>query len=225
MRIVVDSRERQSDVPRLLAQSDLTVEFRRLAAGDYAVGGGAVVERKTVRGLHLDLVAGRLWRQLGVLRRRARLPYLLVEGADLDDGPIGDASVRGGLLAAMDLGVPVICSKSAEESAMWLRLQARRRQTRAPSSRPAFAHRPKTDAGAHAAEAALASVPSISVVTAQALLDHFGSLAAVAAADPREWRQAPGVGLKRSNALLTTLRAPATTSRSRQRRERRGPST
>jgi ERCC4-type nuclease len=59
MRIVVDLRERGSGVPALLIEHGVDVELRRLSAGDYAVGGGGVVERKTVRGLHLDLVTGR----------------------------------------------------------------------------------------------------------------------------------------------------------------------
>ena len=225
MRVVANVRETNSGVPALLARLGVKIVLRRLSVGDYAVGGGAIVERKTVRGLHLDLVAGRFWRQLGFFRRRARLPYLLVEGVNLDDGPLTPNAIRGALLAAADQGVSLVRSSSPSDSAAWLRLLCARRQNGSPRNRAPYANRPKCSAGPAAAEAALAAIPGISTVTARALLDHFGSLAAVVAADPREWRQVQGLGPSRSDALLTTLCAPSTTSRSRRSRERRGLST
>ena len=222
MRVVVDIRERGSGVPEHLADRGITVEFKSLSVGDYVVGNGAIVARKTVRGLHLDLVAGRFWRQLGLLRRNARMPYLLLEGPDLDRGPLGAEAIRRACLAVIDLGVPVIRSTNAHDSALSLQLLAQRRQKGAARYRPAYAHRPKAPPGAGAAEAALSAVPR---VTARAFLAHFGSLAAVIAADPREWQRVSGDGPQRANALLTTLRAPSATNRSRRRRERSGPST
>jgi Fanconi anemia group M protein len=201
------------------------VDVKALRVADYAVGRGALVERKAVSDLHATIVEGRLWRQVGQLRRAASMPYLLVEVWDLDDGPLTAEAVRGALLAVTDLGVAVIRSADTTDSARWLRLLALRRQSPAARYRPVYAQRPKAPAGLRAAEAALSAVPRISTVTAQALLDHFGSLAAVVAADPTEWEQVPGVGPARARALASTLRAPFTTSRSRRRRERRGPST
>ena len=43
---------------RLLCQTGVTVARRQLWAGDYEVGDLAIVERKTVRGLHLAIVNG-----------------------------------------------------------------------------------------------------------------------------------------------------------------------
>jgi ERCC4-type nuclease len=161
MRIVADGRERASGVPALLVEQGVDVEPRCLGAGDYSVGGGGVVERKTVRGLHLDLVAGRFWRQFGLVRRHAAMPYLLVEGVRLDDGPLSAAAIRGACLAAADLGVPVLRSSSPADSALWIRLLAAHRQAGARHARAAYAGRPKTPAGPVSAEAALAAVPGI----------------------------------------------------------------
>jgi ERCC4-type nuclease len=214
VRIVVDARERGSGVPLLLQRHGLNVELKRLKVGDYAVGAGAVVERKTIRGLQLDVIEGRFWRQLGRLRHGARLPYLLLEGGALDRGPLGANAIRGALLAAADLGIAVIRSVDPIDSALWLRLLAERRQVGTARYRPAYAQRPKAPVGVGAAEAALSAIPKVSSVTARALLAEFGSLAAVVAADPREWQRVPGVGPQRARALLTTIRVPGTTSRS-----------
>jgi ERCC4-type nuclease len=73
--IVADERERPSGLPRLLEEQGVDVDLKRLGAGDYSLGGGAIVERKTVHGFHLDIIQGRFWWQLGQLCRSASIPY------------------------------------------------------------------------------------------------------------------------------------------------------
>jgi len=214
MRVFADIHERGSGVPTLLSERGLTWEMKSLRIGEYHVGGGGVVERKTVRGLHTAIAQGTFWRQLGRLRRGARIPYLLIEGENLDNGPLTPKAVRGACLAVLDLGVGLIRTTEAYDSARWLHDLAQRRQTRTSRNRPPYAQRPKAPPGPAAAEAALSAVPRVSAVSARALLEHFGSLAAVVAAEPREWRQVRGIGAARARALDATIRAPYTTSRS-----------
>ncbi len=223
--VVVDTREPSSGVPRFLGELGLTFETRRLWAGDYEVGDRAIVERKTVRGLHAALLGGTFWPQLGRVREVARFPYLLIEGENLDDGPLAPAAIRGVCVAVMDLGVGVVRSTGAKDSALWLqRLAVRRAQVRFRNF-PAYAQRPKREPGFPAAEAALACVAGISRVYAQALLSHFGTLAAVAQASAEDLQRVTGIGPSRANALTATFHAAPTASRSRQSRERRDPST
>jgi DNA excision repair protein ERCC-4 len=223
--VIADTHERPSGVPRLLRELGIAVETRRLWAGDYELGECAIVERKTVRGLHAAVIQGKFWPLLGRVREAARFPYLLVEGRDLDDGPLTPAAIRGVCVALMDLGVDVIRSTGPRDSALWLHRLAQRRGEVRYRNHPAYAQRPKREAGTPAAEAALASVPGISRVYAQALLDRFGTLAAVVTAGPSEWQQVTGIGPARASALTATFRTPYTTSRSRRSRERRDPST
>jgi ERCC4-type nuclease len=68
VRIVADVRERFSGVPRLLSGTGLDVTMEWLRCGDRAAGGGALVERKRVRGMHAAIVAGTFWPQIGRLR-------------------------------------------------------------------------------------------------------------------------------------------------------------
>jgi ERCC4-type nuclease len=170
------------------------------------------VERKTVRGLHAAVIHGTFWPQLGRLREGTRFAYLLIEGTDLDDGPLATNAIRGVCLALMDLGIDIIRSTDARDSALWLHRLVERRARFGYRDRPAYAQRPKREAGAPAAEAALASVPGISRVCAQALLSHFGSLAAVARANPNDWQRVPGIGPTRADALATTFRTRHTAS-------------
>jgi DNA excision repair protein ERCC-4 len=185
VRVVADSREPDVTVQHLAALG-VAVERRRLGAGDYQIGDKAIVERKTVGGLHAAVTGGTFWPQLGRVRRVARFPYLLIEGTALDRGPLSEAAVRGVCVAVMDLGVCVIRSMDARDSALWLHRLAERRARVRYRNQPAYAQRPKREVGGPAAEGALGAVPGISAVSAQALLGHFGSLAAVARSEPAE---------------------------------------
>jgi len=53
----------------------------------------------------------------------------------------------------------------------------------------------------------LAAIPGISFATARALLEHFGSMRAVLAADPSDWVRVRGVGPVRAEALAVALSA------------------
>ena len=177
------------------------MEVARLTTGDYDLGNGVLVERKTVADLHLSLERGRLWRQIGDLRRVAALPYLLVEGHELDAGSITPAGIRGACLAVVGQGVALIRSDSADDSATWLRLLALRTcGTRPGRDRPVYAQRLKAPREL-VPEAMLAAVPGISVRAARALLDRFGSVSAVLRAGETEWLEVPGIGPRRATAL------------------------
>jgi ERCC4-type nuclease len=215
--------------PRVIAEQlqglGAAVVRHSLPTGDYLTD-EVIIERKTVRDLHLTLVSGRLWDQLGRMRATGRRPYLLLEGPSLDDGPLAPAAVRGALLASIDQGIPVLRSESQADSVLWIvRVAVRAGRTRPAPNRPAYAQRPKSAGPATAAEAALASIPSISTRCARTLLKHFGSVAAVADASPDRLLEVPGIGGYRAAKIAETLNGSHSPYRSRQSRERQDPST
>lgn len=120
LRIVADLCEVPSRIPAMLEELGADVEIRPLAAGDYVLELGWVVERKTVRDLHGSVLAGRFWTQIGKLRREARRPCLLIEGPDLDAGELSPNAVRGVCVTVLDVGVAILPSRDAADSARWL---------------------------------------------------------------------------------------------------------
>ncbi len=201
--VVADVRELPSGVPKRLEEAGVRVVRQRLPVGDYIVGPGAVVERKTVLGLHKSLIEGRFWRQMGHLRRVA-WPYLLVDGVDLAAGPVDAAALRGLWIAASDLGIVVLRSNDPIDSARWLRHVAKRRQNPRHRDRPMYAQR-FGRARPNPAEEALSAAPGLSVKTARALLSRYGSLAAVLGAEPAEWQLIPGVGPQKAASLASMV--------------------
>jgi len=206
VRILVDVHERQSGISETLAELGAEVEVVALPAGDYAVGEDTLVERKRVLDLHAAITKGRLWPQMAKLRAASAFPYLLVEGTDLDRGPLHPNAIRGACLAVIDQGIALLRSGQQRDSALWLhRLAVRCQRTELPADRPAYAQRPATGEGP---EAMLAAVPGISTVTARALLERFGSVAGVLAAEPADWLSVEGVGPERARALAAILHSP-----------------
>ncbi len=144
--------------------------------------------------------------QLGKLRAACAFPYLLVEGTDIDRGPLHHNAVRGACLAVIDQGIALLRSGYQRDSALWIhRLAVRCQQVEPAAERPAYAQRPRPKPGDETAEALLAAVPGISTTSARALLERFGSVAAVVAADPVEWLTVPGIGPERARALAETF--------------------
>jgi ERCC4-type nuclease len=190
----------------MLEELGVDVEVTPLNTGDYAVGADTIVERKQISDLHGAIINGRFWGQIGGLRAACSFPYLLVEGENLDRGPLSKSSVRGACLAVVDLGVALIRSTHTHDSALWLhRLAVRRQRFEPPPDRPLYSQRPKPKTSNGTSEAVLAAIPGISAATAQALLSRFGSLSAVLAASPTEWRGVAGVGPARADALSSAL--------------------
>jgi ERCC4-type nuclease len=204
-RIIADVFERRSGLIDLLREQRVEVEIRALPAGDYALSGAVLLERKTVSDLHESIVCGRFWPQLGKLRRGCRASYFLVEGPDLDAGPLRANAVRGACLASVAQGVRLLRSDNPADSARWIAVLARRTERSSGRNRPPYAQRLKPqpdDAG----EAMLAAVPGISVKLARRLLSRFGSPAGVFAADLDSWVGVPGMGPTRAAALQRALR-------------------
>ena len=148
----------------------------------------------------------------GVIAKDYRVRLLLVEGTDIDRGPLHHNAVRGVCLAVIDQGIALLRSGYQRDSALWIhRLAVRCQELEPAAERPAYAQRPRAKPGDETAEALLASVPGISTTSARALLEHFGSVAAIVNADRAEWLTVTGIAPLRARALEETFHLRRTT--------------
>ena len=74
--ITADMHERASRIPSFIEELGAQVEIRALTRGDYVVGPGTVVERKTIYDLHRSIMNGRLWHQMRKIRAAGNSPTL-----------------------------------------------------------------------------------------------------------------------------------------------------
>jgi ERCC4-type nuclease len=201
--VVFDHREIRSGVPAALAAAGIAVSPEQLPAGDYVLSDRLVVERKTGADLAASIKSRRLFEQVERLRAAYPAVVLVVEGEPVH---IAEASWKGALGRALAAGVAVLRTEDPRDTATWL-ARLYRQEGGAPS--PARARpqpRRPVDDLAVVAEDVLSCLPGISTVGARRLLAHFGSLAAVFAADERELRRVPGIGPVRGGALARLFR-------------------
>jgi len=195
--IDADVGELRSGVPDALRAMGAVIRISQLRACDYLVGEDIGVERKSVPDLHYSIANRRPWSQLATYRGSLRRIYLLVEGANLDDGHTSSAGVRGALLEIGERGVTVVRSTDASDSAAWLHRLAVRAQRQGHVPRP----RARRYARGRSPVELVAGIPGIGPSRARRLLDEFGSIGGLEAAPPLELQRVSGVG----PALATTI--------------------
>ncbi|MDQ4101361.1 MAG: heavy metal resistance protein CzcA, partial [Thermoproteota archaeon] len=135
VRIVVDERERNSNIPELLKNSGAVIDFTQLKVGDYIVSSETAVERKTVRDLINSIYDGRLFLQCSDLVKHYQKPLLVVQGniAELAEIPEDVQETDSKLhtermllaydaliTVAMEFRIPTIHTPSAEHTAQLL---------------------------------------------------------------------------------------------------------
>jgi ERCC4-type nuclease len=198
--IVVDVGELRSGVPDVLRASGAKVRVETLAVADYLVRDSIGVERKTVRDFHRSIANGRLWTQLLGCRKVLDRTYLIVEGLDLDRGCLTSGGIRGAVLEIGDRGVTVLRSTDPADTARWLmRISIRLNRRAAAVRRVRRYPRRATPLSL------LSVVPGIGPQTAANLIDHFGSIRAIAGAAPSDLEQVDGVGPQRAAVLARIL--------------------
>jgi DNA excision repair protein ERCC-4 len=202
--VLLDHREMRSGIPATLAAWGIDSVPEQLPAGDYILSDRLVVERKTGSDLASSIKDRRLFEQIDRLSAAYARVVLIVEGEPVH---ISQASWKGALARVLVAGVSVLRTEDPRDTAAWL-ARLYRLEGKGPSEprgrpRP---RRPTGDLGA-VAEDVLTCLPGISTVGARRLLAHFGSLAAVFAADEAELRRVTGIGPLRGAALARLFRA------------------
>lgn len=178
-----------------------------LPCGDYCLGDALGVERKTAADLARSIIDGRLFRQIGSLRRSYRRPILLVEG--LCDGAavvgVSWPALRGALVnVSVSFGVPVLRSTDAGDSAALIATAARQLcdPLDIPYVRPGY----RPAGWRRRALYILQGLPGIGPRRARALLEQFGSVAAVVTADASALADVAGIGDAVARSVHEALR-------------------
>lgn len=131
LKIIADTREKNSLVISELHELGITPEVRHLKVADYLVGECAV-ERKTISDFLNSMINKRLAKQLEEIKQYPK-SLLIVEGIDehelYDDEPRGihGNAIRGFLLAVvLEFQVPIIFTKDYKDTAKFLAVLAKK---------------------------------------------------------------------------------------------------
>jgi len=197
--IVVDQRELDSSIGKDLSRRDgVRTRLETLAVGDYVLSDRVVVERKTVADF-LDTLTGgderSMFEQLTDATRHYARPVVVIEGADLyGQRNVHPNAIRGALASlTVDFGASVLQTADEDETTELLATIAEREQD--DNERTVSVHGEKSSKTlGEQQEYVVASVAEVGPVTAQSLLEEFGSVEAVMTADIDQLQAAEGVG-------------------------------
>jgi DNA excision repair protein ERCC-4 len=205
IQIIADDRESQSQVIEALRrQNGAEVTIRRLALGDYLLDERLLFERKTLRDFAVSLKDGRLFEQGVRLAASPLHKVMILEGSarDLAESGMRREALQGALIRlTLFLGIPLLRSADAEESAR-LMLYAARQFDHIARQMPPRLFKGKRPKGKHKTQLRiLQSLPGIGPSAAHNLLEQFGSVEAVLAADEQALLSVTGIGAGRAKSI------------------------
>jgi ERCC4-related helicase/ERCC4-type nuclease len=202
IRIVADQREVRSGVLEELESLGASVERQTLLVADYVISDRVAVERKTDSDFINSITKRDLLVQIQELATAYERPLVLVEGTNLyTQREVHPNAIRGMLATiAVDLGVPILCSRDTTETAKLLFAIAEREQT-GKKRAPAVHGKKILKTLREQQEYVIAAIPSVGPVTARALLEFFGSLEAIFCAPIQELTKVRGVGPQTARAI------------------------
>ncbi|MFO7677054.1 MAG: DEAD/DEAH box helicase [Thermoplasmatota archaeon] len=193
--ITVDYRESRSSISRYLSQKDITINTQQLDIGDYILSSRIGVERKQVDDFLNSLLEGKLFMQMRNLRSAYSRPLLIVEGDGLfTKRNINHNAIFGSFVSIIvDFGIPIITTANAHETADFLIVMAKREQKQEGKS-VAIRGEKWSMSEQERQQFIIEGLPNISAVLAQRLLQHFGSIRAIANASVDELCEVKGIG-------------------------------
>ncbi len=196
--ITADDREQKSEViPSLSGIENVAVQIQRLSIGDYQIDNRVVVERKTLKDFAISIIDGRLFRQMIRLANSNFSGVLILEGTgkEIAESGVTREAMQGALITvSLVLGIPVLRSANASETAKLIVCVARQIESIAKGGVHRYGWRPK---GKRKQQLfILQGLPGVGPERADRLLDAFGSVEGVISASSSELQSVYGIGNK-----------------------------
>ena len=203
--IYADSREGSSRVLRELERLNVDIKVKNLAVADYQVSDDIAIERKTNGDFISSIMDKRLHKQAKELVDNFKKPLMIIEGSELYSGFIHPNAVRGAMASiAVDFGIPIIPTRSPEDTAAMIYRIAVREHTHEQSDiQIRTEKKPLTtwEQQLYIVE----SLPNVGPVTARKLLEEFKSVKAVINASEEDLKRVEGIGDKIAKRILRVI--------------------
>ncbi len=203
--IYADSREQSSKVLRELDNLGAAMEVKSLPVADYQVSDEVGIERKTAKDFIVSIIDKRLYKQAKELVENFRKPVIILEGEELYSSLVHPNAIRGALASlAVDFGIPIIPTRSEEDTAaMIMRLAIREQMHERTPIQVRTEKKPLTlyEQQLYIVE----SLPNIGPVTAKKLLEEFGSVKNIINASQSELKSVEGIGDKIAKGIIEVV--------------------
>ena len=174
--IYADSREGSSRVLRELEHLNVDIKVKSLAVADYQLSEDVAIERKTNSDFVSSIMDKRLHKQAKELVDNFKKPLMIIEGTELYSGYIHPNAIRGAIASiAVDFGIPIIPTRSPEDTAAMINRIAIREQTNDKSEIQIRTEKKPLTTWEQQIYI-IESLPNVGPVTARKLLEEFTSV-------------------------------------------------
>lgn len=205
--IFADHREKSSGVIKLLVDMEVNLQLETLNFADYILSQRVGVEFKTVEDFVNSIIDGRLMDQVREMKRSFERPIILVEGAEdiYSVRNIHPNAIRGMIAnIIVSYGVPLVYTKSPQETASLLFIIAKREQEE--FKKEFMPHTEKRVADTKwLQEYIVSALPGIGAVLSKPLLAYFKTIKNIIDASVEELQKVEGIGKKKAEEIRRIL--------------------
>lgn len=205
-RLVVDERERQSQVPEELSNLGIRVYFSKLEVADYVVSPEIAVERKTVNDLVSSIYDSRLFYQAERISASFTKPYLVIEGdySQLSSLVKNEKSYFGAIASiSLNFNLRIIHTLDPRQTAVLLY-----ELLKLSASKKIVGSYEKPLKGKETSKQQLyliSAIPGIGLKLAERLLLKYGTPRKIFSLTTGELAMIPGIGWKRAEKIVRLL--------------------
>jgi len=191
--ILVDYRERNCSVIDQLKDLGVLVKPIDLKVGDYIASERVAIERKSCEDFINSIIDGRIFKQAEELKENFSKPILLIEGNYFQER-INENAVKSAIASiVLDFEIPIIMTKTEEETAKTIFWLAKREQTIAKRG-VGISGRKKPKTLKQLQEHLISGLPGISTVLSKRILQDFRTIKNFVDANESELLKVKGVG-------------------------------
>jgi Fanconi anemia group M protein len=203
--IYADSREGNSRVLRELTKLGVEIEIKTMAVADYQISEEVALERKTASDFVSSIADKRLYKQAKEMVEEFKKPVIILEGDNLYSGFMNPNAIRGALAAiAVDFGIPIIPTRSPDDTAAMIRRIAIREQ--AEERAPVQVRTEKKPLTLLEQQLFIVeSLPNVGPVNARKLLEEFGSVKEIINASEDDLQKVDGIGKKIAKSMKKVI--------------------
>lgn len=207
IRIIIDEREKSSNVPNYLKEKKAYIEFKLLDIGDYLIS-ECIIERKAINDFISSLFSGRLFDQAYRMNESYKFKVMIVEG-DFQEAFFklqNPKTLLGAFISiTFDYGINLFFTLNEQQTAELIYLIAKRYPFGKKCRPPLIVKKPRIETINDAQLAIVESIPGVGPKLAQKLLQRFGSVRKIFLASAKELALKGGIGEKRAIKISKVL--------------------
>jgi Fanconi anemia group M protein len=202
-KVVIVSDYREKEITKILKNFDSLVKTISLEVGDFVCSERVVIERKSYDDFVNSIINGRIFDQANALKENFEKPMILIEGNS--DREINDNALKGAIASLLvDYGITLISTRNPLDTAKtiyWIAKKEQNDNKKCLSIK--VGKKPKDTKKLQ--EFIVSSIPGVSRVLTKRLLEHFGNVQNVFAAEEEQLKQVDGIGDKMASKIKKLL--------------------